>query len=104
MAGEEPEVGDDTDSLCQPEAWTRMRVYTRPLEPLGRRALVIANTDGLSKSYAMDDGYLKFASDVHGALDRDGAERVQSQLKSWLTRASGFSGDDTTLVGVYVTS
>lgn len=101
LAGEE-QYGDDTDSLCLPEPWTRMHVHTRPLELAGRRALVIANTDGLSKSYAEADGYLKFASGMHEALDREGAQHVQGQLEGWLTRAAGFSGDDTTLVGVYI--
>ena len=47
-------------------------------------------------------GYLKFASGMHEALDREGAQHVQGQLEGWLTRAAGFSGDDTTLVGVYI--
>ena len=101
LAGEE-QYGDDTDSLCLPEPWTRMRVHTRPLEPVGHRVLVIANTDGLSKSFAESDGYLRFASGMHEALDREGARHVQGQLEDWLTRAAGFSGDDTTLVGVYI--
>lgn len=104
LADKQEDLGDETESLCLDEPWTRMRVHARPLGPLGHKVLVIANTDGLSKSYATTDGYLKFASGIHEALDREGAQRVQGQLESWLTRASSYSGDDTTLVGVYVTS
>ena len=101
LGDDEDDYGDEVDSLCQPEPWLRMRVHAQPMAPLGARPLVIANTDGLSKSFADTGGYLKFAADFHGALEHQGVDRVRLQLDGWLTRASGFSGDDTTLVGVY---
>lgn len=100
LAGPE-EYGDETDSLCGPEPWAKMRVHGQPMAPLGPRPLLIANTDGLSKSFEDADGYLKFAADVHGALERQGADKVRLLLEGWLTQAAGKSGDDTTLVGVY---
>lgn len=101
LATAEEEYGDDTDSLCEPEPWVKMRVHCQPMAPLGPRPLLIANTDGLSKSFEDERGYLKFATDVHSALERQGIDKVRLLLEGWLTRAAGKSGDDTTLVGVY---
>lgn len=97
----EEEIGDDTDSLCQPEPWTLMRVLARPLPPPATRPLVVANTDGLSKSYPDTAGYLQFVGGLRDSLVEHGADSVQLKLGRWLGRAAGFSGDDSTLVGVY---
>lgn len=101
LAPAQEDYGDFTDSLCEPEPWVKMRVHGQPMAPLGQRPLLIANTDGLSKSFENTDGYLKFTADVHSKLERQGADKVKLLLEGWLSSAAGTSGDDATLVGVY---
>ncbi|WP_194908263.1 protein phosphatase 2C domain-containing protein [Catenulispora rubra] len=101
LFAEDDDIGDDTDSLCGPEPWYRMRVHGRPLTGLGRHKLILLNTDGLSKSYRDMEGYEAFATDLHERLSSRSVEWAQPRLNSWLERSAGFSGDDTTLVAAY---
>lgn len=99
--GEDEDFGDETESLCQPEPWRRMRFAWRRLSAPGTASLVVLSTDGLAKSYAERDGFRRFATDLHGSLGKRGPERVREQLPGWLERAAQFSGDDTTLIAAY---
>lgn len=96
------ELGDETDSLCDAEAWRHTRVYWEPLTGEGRRPpAVLISTDGLAKSFADRDGFLEFAGDVTERAAKQGVAAVQDQLTTWLGRAGEFSGDDTTLVAAF---
>lgn len=96
-----PEYGDETESLCEPEAWRRMRLHWQPFTSGGPAPAVLLSTDGLSKSFADHQGFLSFASGVRDRVARQGLPAVRAQLTDWLERAAAHSGDDTTLVGAF---
>ncbi|WP_447040669.1 protein phosphatase 2C domain-containing protein [Streptomyces sp. DSM 118878] len=98
-----PDMGDETDSLCAPEPWRKMRSHWQPFIG-GPPPCVLLSTDGLSKSFTDDQGFLDFATGVRGRAAEQGVAAVQAQLPDWLARAATFSGDDTTLVGAIAAS
>ncbi|MFE0178118.1 protein phosphatase 2C domain-containing protein [Streptomyces sp. NPDC059002] len=93
-----PDMGDETDSLCEPEPWRKMRAHWQPFTG-GVPPCLLISTDGLSKSFADHQGFLDFATGLHDRAAEQGVAAVQAQLPDWLARAARFSGDDTTLVG-----
>ncbi|MET8683045.1 protein phosphatase 2C domain-containing protein [Streptomyces sp. NPDC004732] len=93
-----PDMGDETDSLCEPEPWRKMRAHWQPFTG-GVPPCVLLSTDGLSKSFADHQGFLDFATGLGERAAGQGVAAVQAQLPDWLGRAAKFSGDDTTLVG-----
>ncbi|MEU6992704.1 protein phosphatase 2C domain-containing protein [Streptomyces sp. NPDC046465] len=93
-----PDMGDETDSLCEPEPWRKMRSHWQPFTG-GAPPCVLLSTDGLSKSFADHQGFLDFATGLGDRAAEQGVAAVQAQLPDWLGRAAKFSGDDTTLVG-----
>ncbi|MER7348528.1 protein phosphatase 2C domain-containing protein [Streptomyces aurantiacus] len=95
-----PDMGDETDSLCEPEPWRKTRTYWQPLTG-GPPPTVLLSTDGLSKSFADHQGFLDFATGVRARAAEQGVAAVQEQLGDWLGRAAKYSGDDTTLVAAF---
>ncbi|GAB2717094.1 protein phosphatase 2C domain-containing protein [Streptomyces bullii] len=95
-----PDLGDETDSLCAPEAWHRARCHWQPLTREGPSGLLLS-TDGLSKSFTDHQGFLDFAAGVHGRAVEHGMPAVRNRLPEWLGHAAQYSGDDTTLVGAF---
>ncbi|MFD9905246.1 protein phosphatase 2C domain-containing protein [Streptomyces sp. NPDC059063] len=95
-----PDMGDETDSLCEPEPWRKTRTYWQPITG-GPPPTVLLSTDGLSKSFADHQGFLDFATGVRERAAEQGVPAVQGQLGDWLARAAKYSGDDTTLVGAF---
>lgn len=95
------EIGDETESLCEPESWRRMRMHWQPL--LGRETLpaVLLCTDGLSKSFTDQAGFTDFTQGLHDRVAEQGLAAVEGQLGEWLHRAAEFSGDDTSLVAAF---
>lgn len=93
-----PDLGDETDSLCEPEPWRKTRSHWQPFTG-GVPPCLLISTDGLSKSFADHQGFLDFATGLHERVTEQGVAAVRSQLPDWLARAARFSGDDTTLVG-----
>ncbi|MFG2498059.1 protein phosphatase 2C domain-containing protein [Streptomyces sp. NPDC048441] len=98
-----PEMGDETDSLCEPEPWRKMRSHWQPFTT-GAPPVVLLSTDGLSKSFADHQGFLDFATGVTERAAGQGVPAVQAQLADWLERAAKYSGDDTTFVGAFATT
>ncbi|MFI0409322.1 protein phosphatase 2C domain-containing protein [Actinomadura sp. 3N508] len=96
-----PDIGDETDSLCHRDAWRLMRSHWHPFTGDGSFRGVLMSTDGLSKSFAEHQGFLDFAKDVGDLVVRRGADHVRSELPGWLGQAARYSGDDSTLVGVF---
>ncbi|MFJ2773968.1 protein phosphatase 2C domain-containing protein [Streptomyces sp. NPDC087300] len=92
-----PDLGDETDSLCEPEPWRKTRSHWQPFTG-GRPPCLVLSTDGLSKSFADHQGFLDFATGLHERVTGQGVAAVRAQLPDWLARAAGYSGDDTTLV------
>ncbi|MER7411291.1 protein phosphatase 2C domain-containing protein [Streptomyces cacaoi] len=93
-----PDLGDETDSLCQPEAGRLVRLHWQAFPGAAEPPAVLLSTDGLAKSFADDAGFQDFAKGVVERAAEHGARTVQEQLPEWLGRAAGYSGDDTTLV------
>ncbi|WP_405608890.1 protein phosphatase 2C domain-containing protein [Streptomyces sp. NBC_01508] len=95
-----PDMGDETESLCEPEAWRKARLHWQPLTG-GPPPGVLLSTDGLSKSFADHEGFLAFASGVRSRAASHGVAAVQAQLPDWLGHAAKYSGDDATLAGAF---
>lgn len=95
-----PDMGDETDSLCEPEPWRKTRTHWQPITG-GPPPAVLLSTDGLSKSFADHQGFLDFATGVRERAAGQGVAAVQEQLEDWLARAAKYSGDDTTLVAAF---
>ncbi|MFD3518871.1 protein phosphatase 2C domain-containing protein [Streptomyces sp. NPDC058653] len=96
-----PDMGDETESLCEPEAWRKARLHWQPLTGGGPPPGVLISTDGLSKSFADHEGFLAFASGVRSRAASHGVAAVQAQLPDWLGHAAKYSGDDATLAGAF---
>ncbi|MCX4392947.1 PP2C family serine/threonine-protein phosphatase [Streptomyces sp. NBC_01767] len=99
LAPANADLGDETESLCSRRAWQLVRVHWAPIVTQDRTPRMIAlSTDGLSKSFASDEGFTQFMSGLDQRLSEDGLERVRAALPEWLGKATRYSGDDTTLV------
>ncbi|MFD7555240.1 MULTISPECIES: PP2C family serine/threonine-protein phosphatase [unclassified Streptomyces] len=102
LAPSEADLGDETESLCTPKAWLRVRTHWAPVTAPSRAPrLVVLSTDGLSKSFASDKGFRQFVAGLDERLSAEGGESVRASLPEWLTKASQHSGDDTTLVAAW---
>lgn len=98
LAPAEEDLGDETESLCGREAWRSMRMHWAPLfEEARAPRMVVLSTDGLSKSFASADGYPEFVRGLSARLAEEGSAGIRPSLRDWLTEASRYSGDDTTL-------
>ncbi|WP_330299199.1 protein phosphatase 2C domain-containing protein [Streptomyces sp. NBC_00503] len=105
LAPQEADLGDETESLCTPEAWLRVRTHWAPVTAPSRAPRLVAlSTDGLSKSFASDMGFRQFMTGLDERLSAEGTERVRAALPQWLGKASQHSGDDTTLVAAWHTT
>ena len=88
--------GNETTSLCAPEAWRDFRVsfqlFTQP------PALILLSTDGYPNSFRDESGFFKVGSDILDMIRENGLSFIKENLGGWLsdsTRAG--SGDDVTL-------
>ena len=89
--------GNETTSLCAPEAWRDFRVSFQPLTH-SRPALILLSTDGYPNSFRDEAGFLQVGSDILQMVRKNGLASVNDNLEAWLrdsTRAG--SGDDVTL-------
>lgn len=90
-------AGDETTSLCLPNAWREFRVALTPLSQ-NPPSLIIICTDGYSNSFTDDDAFLKIAPDYFKWIKDKGLDVVNDNLGKWLSAASaGGSGDDITV-------
>lgn len=87
---------NETHSLCQPEAWRRMRILTAPCEP--GPALVLVSTDGYSNSFRSDAEFFLIGRNYRRLLREQGFESLTTQLAPILDEAQRLgSHDDITL-------
>lgn len=89
--------GNETTSLCAPEAWRDFRVNFQPLTQ-SPPALILISTDGYPNSFRDESGFLQVGSDILQMVRENGLANVNKNLAGWLrdsTRAG--SGDDVTL-------
>ena len=97
LAPKTPDLGDETDSLCNRDAVDHFQ-YIYSEEP---PVLVSVSTDGLSKSFATHEGIIGFCDGLFTRLEQGDAAAVRDSLPGWLERAAAHSGDDTTLCALY---
>ncbi|AXI74680.1 protein phosphatase 2C domain-containing protein [Streptomyces bacillaris] len=100
LAPAEADLGDETESFCTRHAWQLVRVHWAPVVAPDRTPrLIVLSTDGLSKSFASDEGFAQFMAGMDQRLAKDGGpDDVREALPGWLAEAARYSGDDTTLV------
>ena len=90
-------VGEDTASLCMDGAWREFQVQVFPLQN-GPPPLILASTDGYSKSFKSDADFLRIGSDYLELFRSQGVEAVQARLRGYLMQATREGcGDDVTL-------
>jgi len=89
--------GNETTSLCAPDAWRDFRVSFQPFVQ-SPPALILLSTDGYPNSFRDESGFFKVGSDILHMIREHGLAMVKDNLAGWLsdsTRAG--SGDDVTL-------
>lgn len=92
--------GEETSSLCLPEASTSLRVLAMPV-PRGE-TLLLVSTDGYGKSYATDVNFERIGPDYLQMVREIGMSGVAENLEGFLTTVTtGGSGDDIALGLVY---
>ena len=88
--------GDETTSLCQPEAWMALRV--RVIPPPSPGTLVLIATDGYSKSYPNDEEFRRIGPDYAALLTDGGLPMLAPHLRDFLEEVTTRgSGDDIAL-------
>lgn len=88
-------IGNQTTSLCQPEAWRQFRSVLR-IDALP--SLVLLSSDGYANSFRTDEDFLKIGSDYLEILREQGIALLAEELPDILSEASRQgSGDDITL-------
>ena len=93
-------IGNQTTSLCQPEAWREFRI--KLVRPDAAPALILLSTDGYANAFESDDAFLKIGRDYLEMIARHGRDRVSAELPHILGEASRLgSGDDVTLGMLY---
>ena len=100
VAGDASLIGNETTSLCMPEAASSFRTAWLPSAP----ALLMMSTDGYCNSYRDDTAFLQTGPDLVRMIRAEGMGPVERNLESWLDESSRLgSGDDVTLAVVYFT-
>ncbi len=94
-------LGDQTTSLCMPNAWKEMSVAFLPRWREAVRLILLA-TDGFSNSFSQRSGFLQAAKDFYRLARKHGLTHVASQLEDWLNEITCHgSGDDVSLCLAY---
>jgi hypothetical protein len=89
-------LGNETTSLCAPEAWRDFRVSFQPLRQ-SHPALILLSTDGYPNSFRDESGFLKVGSDLLEMIQQHGLAKVNDSLGGWLSDSThAGSGDDIT--------
>ena len=97
MSKDDRLFGNETTSLCAPEAWRDFRVSFQPFSQ-SPPALVLLSTDGYPNSFRHESGFLQVGSDILKMIQNDGLSTVKENLKRWLSDSTlAGSGDDVTL-------
>ncbi len=89
--------GNETTSLCTPDAWSDFRVSFQPITHK-QPALILLATDGYPNSFRDEAGFLKVGSDILKTIRAEGLGQVKENLAGWLSDSThAGSGDDVTL-------
>jgi hypothetical protein len=91
-------IGNQTTSLCLPDAASDFRCGVIDTEVPGSPEIVIVTSDGYVNSFVDDDAFLQAGPDILGHATQHGLDWVAEQLPGWLEGASRLgSGDDITM-------
>ena len=94
-------LGNETTSLCAPEAWRDFRVSFQLLRQ-SHPALILLSTDGYPNSFRDESGFLQVGSDLLSMIQQHGLAKVKDSLAGWLSDSThAGSGDDVTLGIIY---
>lgn len=97
------QMGNQTLSLCTPNAWQQMQWAIVPHTAASWPALILVATDGYANSYTSDAHFFKIGSDYLKTIRQNGFDKVIAQLRQILTETSRRgSGDDVTLGILYL--
>jgi hypothetical protein len=97
LPSDERLVGNQTTSLCQPEAWKQFRGVCAQ-DGANRPALILVSTDGYANSFRSEDDFLKIGGDYLNLVREEGLDALSEDLPTILAEASQEgSGDDITL-------
>lgn len=89
-------VGEDTESLCMPNADQLMQCCVRRDNPSVQFYLVCS--DGVEKAFVDNSAFEILAEDLAKMVKtREGLSNLKNNLKSWLKEYSEFSGDDVSI-------
>lgn len=89
-------VGNQTTSLCQPDAWREFRAAWLASRDLP--SLVLLSTDGYANSFRSDEDFLKIGGDYLEFIREQGISAMAEELPRILKEATeAGSGDDITL-------
>ncbi len=98
-------LGNETSSLCSPDAAQSMRVRLKSLaaDVADRPNFIMLSTDGYANCFKDDVAFTQTASDYAEFLkQRNGTVTVRQNIGGWLRQASDdFSRDDITLALLY---
>jgi len=103
LSKDERLLGNETTSLCAPEAWRDFRVSFQLLRQ-SHPSLILLSTDGYPNSFRDESGFLQVGSDLLAMIQEHGLEKVKDSLAGWLSDSThAGSGDDVTLGIIYST-
>ena len=94
-------MGNETTSLCMRGAERQFRCRTRSLVDEEAAVLILA-TDGLGNAYPNEAALGEVGADLLQRLSNEGPDAVSGELEPYLLEAAEHSGDDTTLVVVWL--
>jgi hypothetical protein len=97
IVADERLVGNQTTSLCQPEAWREFRTAEIKVGD-NLPPLVLLSTDGYMNSFRSQEDFLQIGKDYLEILREQGSEALAEELPRILSEATQEgSGDDITL-------
>lgn len=95
----EPSIGEETPSLCLPNAEQWMRAAVLPVSADGPEMILLA-TDGYAKSFATRQDFLQVGSDLRDCRKGQGWPALLRQLPAWLRETSEAGSGDDISVGI----
>lgn len=92
-------VGEETASLCLPDASRWMRTAVLPVEENGPDLILLA-TDGYAKSFASREDFLQVAGDLRASRERCSWPALRRALPGWLRETTEAGSGDDISVGI----
>lgn len=94
-----PALGEETASLCLPDAGQRTRTAVVPWSEDGPDLILLA-TDGYAKSFASRQDFLQVASDLRETRERSSWPAMLRALPAWLRETTEAGSGDDISVGI----